>query len=101
MTVALNEPESSTTSWNVAPNESQWYWCAIVEDANGETDYCDGYTSGSDEPEQADAPISDTVTVLEWTVQMTSGHQDYVEPTRQDDPTVAPSTSDTDDTDGM
>jgi hypothetical protein len=34
------------TVYGVAPNESDWYYCAIVSDRFGETDYFDGYAYG-------------------------------------------------------
>jgi hypothetical protein len=85
--------QQQATSWSVAPNESEWYWCAVVDDGE-ETSYVDGYASGPEEPRLDDAPIDDTATVVEWTVQMTPGHPNHV----ADNSTASsPSTFDTDD----
>jgi hypothetical protein len=85
--------QQSATSWNALPSQSAWYWCAVV-DNSGQTSYIDGYASGPEEPQLGDAPLNDTVTVVEWTVQMTPAHPDYL----ADNSTAqSPSTSDTDD----
>jgi len=40
------ETEIDGTRFGVAPNESSWYYCAIVDYGAGETDYLDGYATG-------------------------------------------------------
>ncbi len=37
---------SGATVLGVAPTVAQWYYCATVEDALGETTYVDGYATG-------------------------------------------------------
>lgn len=40
------------TSFDAAPREADWYYCAVITTPSGNTDYIDGYATG-DKPDLA------------------------------------------------
>lgn len=48
------------------PGLADFYFCVIIERADGETDYVDGYVCADHATEDPEAYVSSTVTVLEF-----------------------------------
>lgn len=57
---------SDATVYGVAPNESDWYYCANIDRFDGETDYMDGYATG------------DRPTITSWTASLECAPHSWV-----------------------